>query len=345
MKPSDFRSDTVTHPTEEMYRAMRDAPLGDDILGDDPTVRKLEALAAERTGKEAALFVPSGSMSNTIAIRVQTTPGDAVLLEEWNHSLNFEAGAPAAVCGVITRTYPSNQGVPEVDDVISRVFPGSLHTPATRLLVIENTHNLHGGAVVPPARVRELYEAAKERGLAVHLDGARLFNAAVALGVDAREITRHADTVNFCLSKGLSCPVGSLFCGPRPLVDHGRRFRKTLGGAMRQAGILAACGIVALETMIARLADDHRHARALAEGLARVPGAILDPADVRTNIVMLRLDGPPSRYGRLQEGLKQRGVLGNVVAGRMFRFVTHRHVGPADVERALGAVAEVVPKL
>ena len=252
----DLRSDTVTKPTPEMRRSMAEAEVGDDVLGDDPTVIRLEKKAAQKLGKEAALFVPSGSMGNNIAINVHTNPGDEVLLDWDAHSLCYEVGGPAALSGVQTRQFRSRNGIPDVNDVESAIRTRSLHSPGTSLLVLENTHNRAGGAFIPLSIHRELFELTRKRGINLHLDGARLFNAAVATGIPASEYAAHADSVSFCLSKGLGCPVGSLLCGTREFVEKARRVRKLFGGGMRQAGVLAAAGIVALDSMIDRLAEE-----------------------------------------------------------------------------------------
>jgi threonine aldolase len=330
----DLRSDTVTKPTPAMRRAMAGAEVGDDVLGDDPTVLKLEEMAAQMLGKEAALFVPSGTMANNVAIKVHTQPGEEILLDWHAHSLCYEVGAPAALSGVLTRPFRSRRGVPDVDDVAAAITPRSLHSPGTVLLVLENTHNRAGGAVIPLNVHRALYERAKNRGLNVHLDGARLFNAAVATGVPAGDYAAQADSVSFCLSKGLGCPVGSLLCGTREFVEKARRVRKMFGGGMRQAGVLAACGIVALETGIDRLADDHRNARRLAEGIAGLPGMRVDLESVQTNMVYLDTDLPAAEVVRR---LGEQRVLCLAVGLNTIRLVTHLDVDEQDMEAAIAA--------
>src|SRR5471030_2880547 len=253
----DLRSDTVTRPTPVMFEAMHAAPLGDDVLGDDPTVIELEELAARMTGKEAALFVPSGTMGNQIALASHCDPGDAIIIEEEAHIIYYEVGGPALLAGVVTFTLPSTRGVMDPSNVERHILKRDLHTPGTTLLCLENTHNRGGGSIIPIEIMRQYREIAEPRGVKIHLDGARVFNAAVALGVPVSHITEHVDSVNFCLSKGLRSPIGSLLCGSNEMIAKGRIWRKRLGGGMRQAGILAACGIVSLTQMVDRLADDH----------------------------------------------------------------------------------------
>lgn len=330
----DLRSDTVTRPTPAMLRAMAEAELGDDVLGDDPTVQRLEAMAAQKIGKEAGLFVPSGTMGNNIAINVHTRPGDEILLDWDAHSMCYEVGAPAVLSGVQTRPFRSHRGVPDVEEVAAAISQESLHAPGTTLLVLENTHNRAGGAIIPLDVHRALYDLAKSRGLNVHLDGARLFNAAVATGVPASEYAAQADSVSFCLSKGLGCPVGSVLCGTRAFVERARRVRKMFGGGMRQAGVLAACGIVALETMIERLAEDHQNARRLAEGIASLPGISVDAAVVQTNMVYFDTEVPAAT---LVERLVAERVRCLSLDPRRIRLVTHYDVDAEDIEAAIAA--------
>lgn len=334
----DLRSDTVTRPTPAMRRAMAEADLGDDVLGDDPTVARLEEIAAAKVGKEAALFVPSGTMGNNIAIRIQTKPGDEILLDSEAHSLLYEVGAPAALSGVQTRQFRSRDGVPDSDEVAASIHAADLHAPGTALLVLENTHNRAGGTVIPLEVHRELYRLAKGRGLNVHLDGARIFNAAVASGVPAAEYAAQADTVSFCLSKGLGCPVGSLLCGTRPMIERARRVRKQFGGGMRQIGLLAAPGIVALETMIDRLAEDHARARRLAEGLAGLAGITVEGDRVQTNMVYFRTERPAAAVA---EDLAVRRVRCLPVGLHRIRLVTHYDVDGEDIEAALAAFTQI----
>jgi threonine aldolase len=325
----DLRSDTVTLPTSEMRRAMAEAELGDDVLGDDPTVQRLERKSAEMLGKDAGLFVPSGTMGNNIAINVHTRHGDEVLLDWESHSLCYEVGAAAVISGVQTRQYRSNRGVPDVNEILRSVTRANLHAPGTTLVIVENTHNRQGGAIVPLAVMEELYSSLRERGVALHLDGARIFNAAVATGVPAAAYAAQADSVTFCLSKGLCCPIGSVLCGTRDFVERARRARKMFGGGMRQVGILAACGIVALDTMIDRLAEDHVLAKRLADGLVGAPGISVDPSRTQTNMVYFDTDRPAQEVVDL---VGEQGVLCYAFGPNTIRMVTHRDVDPAGID-------------
>jgi threonine aldolase len=334
----DLRSDTVTKPTPEMRRAIAEAEVGDDVIGTDPTVERLQEVAAAKMGKEAGLFVPSGSMSNAIAIKTHTKPGDEVLLESNAHSMIYEVGMPATIAQVITRQFRSQNGVPDVNEIAASIHTESLHAPGTTLLVLENTHNRAGGAIIPLDVHRELWEMAQAVGLKLHLDGARLFNAVVATGVPAVEYAACADSVTFCLSKGLGCPVGSVLCGTREFIAKARRVRKMLGGGMRQAGILAAAGLYALEHHIERLAEDHAHARRLAQGLADAPGVTLDTLEPPTNMVYLTTKAPARAF---VDALAAKQVLCLPTAPNRIRLVTHLDVDAEDIERAISAICEV----
>ncbi len=339
----DFRSDTVTRPTDAMRRAMAEAEVGDDVYGDDPTVNRLEALAAEITGTEAGLFVPSGTMGNQIALRVATRPGEEGLVEEASHMLLWEVGGAAMISGVQLRPVPGNQGVLDLEALERLVRDArDVHQPRTTFLGIENSHNMAGGTLVPVDHLKELAAFARARGLHFHMDGARLFNAAVALGVPASEIASVPDSTMFCLSKGLGAPVGSMLVGSAATITEGRRVRKALGGGMRQAGILAAAGILALETMVDRLAEDHRRARDLAEGLAELPGTRIDLASVQTNMVYLEVEGGPNAAEELAEQLAPLGVLSVALTGSMLRLVTHNDVGDEHVSRAIEVFREIL---
>lgn len=313
---------------------MRQACVGDDVLGDDPTVHELEALAARMVGKEAALFVPSGTMGNQIAIASHCKPGEAIIAEEEAHILYYEVGGPALIAGVLTWTLPSKRGTMDPEQIDRRVLKADLHRPGTTLICVENTHNRAGGAVVPVEAMAAYRQVADRHGVKVHLDGARVFNASVALGVPVTEITRHVDSVNFCLSKGLRSPVGSLLCGSAELIERGRIWRKRLGGGMRQAGILAACGIVSLTQMVDRLADDHARAKRLATALAEMPRFGVDPASVETNMVIVQTDGPAEAW---QAKLAEAGVLCLPVAADRLRLVFHADVDDAQTDRAIEA--------
>lgn len=335
----DLRSDTVTRPTTAMRRAMADAEVGDDVFEDDPTINALQSRAAALLGKEAALLVPTGTMSNAIALKAQTKPGDEILLDTAAHSMLYEVGLPATLAQVLTRQFHSVRGVPEPREIEDSIHTESLHGSGTTLLVLENTHNRAGGCVVPLEVHRELWRIANERGLAVHLDGARLFNAAAATGIPAAEFAAFTHTVTFCLSKGLGCPVGSVLCGSAEFISRARRVRKMLGGGMRQAGILAAAGLYALEHHISRLADDHVRARRLAEGIAAVPGITLDTASPPTNMVYLTTRGPAAGWCSL---LRERHrLLCLPSAEKRIRLVTHLDIDDEDIDRAVKAIWEV----
>ena len=326
----DLRSDTVTRPTLAMRKAMFEAQVGDDVFGDDPSVNRLESVAAELLGKEAALFVPSGTMANQIAIAVHTRPGDEVIVEVGAHPFNYEAGGAAVISGGQLSPIAGKNGILEAAAVDAAIRPPNVHhTPAT-LLCIEDTHNRGGGAVHPLERLDELTALAKKRGLATHLDGARLWNAVVASGIPAARRAQGFDTVSFCLSKGLGCPVGSLLCGPAPLIDRGRRVRKLLGGGMRQVGYLAAAGLYALDHHIERLADDHRRARELSMGL------MLAQIDVKlpptTHIYLDVADAYAVRAA-----LHTSGILVHAVSTTRLRLVTHLDFVDADVEAVIRA--------
>lgn len=340
----DLRSDTVTLPTPAMRQAMFEAELGDDVYGEDPTVNRLEAMAAERLGKEAAMFVPSGTMANLACLLSHCARGDEAIMGHMAHIFLLEAGSSAAVGGIHPRTVPNQpNGTLDLGDIEAAMRdPSNEHHPRSRLICLENTHNRCSGAVLTPEYMAQVRALADRHGLAIHLDGARLFNAAVALGVELAVLSRDADSVSFCLSKGLSAPVGSLVCGSAEFVRLARRQRKMLGGGMRQAGVLAAAGIVALETMVDRLAEDHDHAQRLAEGLARLPGIVLDPAQVQTNIVIFALAEDVLSTAEFVAGLAARGVKMGSIGGRRFRAVTHYGVGAGDIARALDAARAVL---
>ncbi|MGE3165883.1 MAG: GntG family PLP-dependent aldolase [Planctomycetota bacterium] len=338
---ADFRSDTVTQPTEAMYEALRTAPLGDDVFGDDPTVHALEERSADLLGKPAALFVPSGTMANSIAIGLHTRPGDELIELDDGHTYLFEAGGSARLWGVHARPLAVHEGCLDPQQIEEAVRPNDPHFPRSSLVILENTHNLGGGRVVPVERLQAVRAACERNGLRLHLDGARLFNAVVATGTPAREFAAAADTVSFCLSKGLCCPVGSMLVGSLEAVAEGRRLRKLLGGGMRQAGVLAACGLVALESGIERLAEDHARARALATALRALPGVAVENDPPDTNIVMVSFTDAhsPADYRHATGALARAGVLTTNVFGRKLRFVTHRGIDDRQVAAAVDAVA------
>lgn len=343
----DLRSDTVTHPTPAMREAMARAEVGDDVYREDPTVNRLEAMAADLLGKEAALFVPSGTMGNLIGVLGHCQRGDEVIMGHLGHTFLFEGGGVSALGGVFVHTLPNQpDGTLRLEDILSAIRPSDVHHPITRLVVLENTHNRCGGVPLSVAYTRQVGEAVHARGLALHLDGARIFNAAVALGATARALAEPADTVTFCLSKGLCAPVGSVLCGSRDFIERARRIRKQLGGGMRQAGILAAAGIVALETMIDRLAEDHARARALAQGLARLPGIRLPMGMPATNMVFIALDDNlPLDAAAFAARLADHGVRVGVIGPRQFRLVTHYWIGDAEVAQTLEAFEAVINAL
>jgi threonine aldolase len=343
-KTVDLRSDTVTLPTVTMRQAMFEARLGDDVYGEDPTVKQLEALAANRLGKEAALLVPSGTMANLVCLLSHCARGDEAIMGDRAHTFLFEAGSSAAVGGIHPFTVP-NQPDGTLDlAALARAIrdPNNDHYPHSRLICLENTHNRCGGAVLTPAYMAQVRELANGHGLALHLDGARIFNAAVALDEDVSVLARDADSVSFCLSKALAAPVGSLVCGSAAFVRAARRQRKMLGGGMRQAGVLAAAGIVALETMTERLVEDHDNAQRLARGLAEYPDIILDPGRVQTNIVIFEMAPEAISPGHLAEGLADRGVKVGVIGGRRLRAVTHCDVGREDIDYALSCIETIL---
>ncbi|MCS7198017.1 MAG: low-specificity L-threonine aldolase [Candidatus Bipolaricaulota bacterium] len=334
----DLRSDTVTKPTPAMRRAMAEAEVGDDVFGEDPTVNKLQEYAAQLFGREAALFVPSGTMGNQIAIKVHTQPGDEVIVEEASHIFNSEMAMMSAFAGVLPRPIPSERGFLRWEQIERAIRPNVYYYAQTRLICLENTHNLKGGGVYPLEWAREIVENAHQRGLAVHLDGARIFNAALATGRSVKEITEGFDSVMFCLSKGLGAPAGSMLVGSREFIEKARRVRKMLGGGMRQVGVLAAAGLYALEHHVARLAEDHKNAQLLAEALQEIPEVHLEP--VETNIVIFELSTIPAE--KLIDELKQRDILALAIGPRRIRLVTHLDVSREDVLYAAQAIREIL---
>ncbi len=342
MKSIDLRSDTVTLPTPEMRRAMYEAEVGDDVYREDPTVNRLEERAAELLGKEAALFVPTGTMGNQVAVLTHSRRGEEVIVEAESHVYLYEVGGIAALSGCQVKTLPGVRGAMDPAAVEAAIRPVNVHFPRSGLVCIENTHNRSGGCVLPQENVAAVAEVAHRHGIPVHMDGARIFNAAVALGRPVAELVAPVDSVMFCLSKGLAAPVGSLLVGSREFIDEARRYRKLLGGGMRQAGVLAAAGLVALELMVDRLADDHANARRLAEGIAEIPGLAVDMATVQTNMVMVDIVDPRFTGRTLVQAFERWGVRCNDVGPRRIRLVTHKDVTAADVELALDAMARAV---
>jgi len=332
---SDFRSDTVTRPKEGMMRAMALAEVGDDVLGDDPTVRRLEERAAEILGKQVALFVPSGTQGNAIAIKVWTEEGDEVIVEERSHIYNFESGHLAFISRVIPRPLPSKMGEIPLDR-LERVLSKrrDIHIPPPTLIALENTHNFWSGKVLSLNYMESVYKLVKEYGIKVHLDGARLWNAAAYLGVNESEIARFADSVMCCFSKGLGAPIGSILAGPKDFIEEARRIRKMLGGGMRQVGLLAACALYALENNKERLVEDHRRARKIAEAFSETKGLEVNLEAVDTNIVFVKVL-PPKSANEWVDFLKCNGVLAIALSNDTVRFVTHLDVDDRDVEKLI----------
>ena len=334
MQPIDLRSDTVTHPTPEMRKAMAEAEVGDDVYGEDPTVNRLEARAAEALGMEAALFVPSGTMGNAIAIRILTQRGDEVLAERRSHVVRYELSGMSVLSGVMPRMVDAPGGHLSPEHVRAAVAPRAYYKSDVSLVVLENTHNLGGGTVQKVEEVRAVVQAARECGFRVHVDGARIWNAAVALGVPPSTLVKGADTVMACFSKGLCAPVGSVLASSRERIEEARRARKLLGGGMRQAGVLAAAALVALDTLVTRLAEDHANARLLAQALGRGKGVTVAP--VETNIVVATLEGRSAPD--VVAALRAAGVLATAMDAGTLRLVTHRDVSREDCERAAAAI-------
>ena len=338
----DLRSDTVTKPSVEMRRAMAEAEVGDDVYLEDPTVNRLQERAAEIFGREAALFVPSGSMGNLIAIKIHTRPGNEVICEERGHVFNYEMGAMSAIAGTVPRPIYAEGGILRWEQVKRQIRPKVYYRAQTGLISLESTHNLAGGTVYPLEVIEEICNGAHDAGIPVHMDGARIFNAATHLSSDVRTLTARCDSVMFCLSKGLGAPVGSMLLGSRDFIDQARVARKTLGGGLRQAGVLAAAGLVALEKGPQRLAEDHANARHLAEGLAQIPGIRINPAKVQTNIMILDVSGTGLTSTELSAALKQHKVLSSGVSPETMRMVTHLDVNRQMIDRALEVMARVV---
>lgn len=345
MKIVDLRSDTVTKPTPAMWEAMARAEVGDDVYGEDPTINRLEAMSAEYMGKEAALFVASGTQGNLAALLTHCGRGDEVILGDKSHTFVYEQGGMAALGGIVPHTIPNRpDGTLRLADITAAIRPDNEHFPRTRLICLENTHNNCNGTPLTAGYTAQVAALARAHGLRLHLDGARIFNAAAALDVDVRELVRHVDSVTFCLSKGLCAPVGSVLCGSADFIAEARRARKVLGGGMRQAGILAAAGIVALEQLAGRLAEDHVRARRLAVGLAEIPGLKIAP--VSTNILYFSLaDDAPLTPQEFMARLKERGLLVLAHGRRSLRAVTHYWIGDEDIEQALAAARGVLTRM
>ena len=338
----DLRSDTVTLPTEEMRRAMAEAEVGDDVYGEDPTIQRLERLAAEIMGKEAALFVPSGTMGNQVSVMTHTQRGDEVIMEAESHVYYYEVGAMAVLSGVQARPVPGRRGVMDPDDVRKAIRErNNIHFPRTSLVVLENTHNRGGGKVLPLENVKAISDIAHSNGLSVHMDGARIFNAQVATGIPVSEYAKYADSVMFCLSKGLCAPVGSMVVGSKDFINKARKNRKMLGGGMRQAGVLAATGIIALTKMVDRLQEDHDNAKLLAQKLQQL-GYGVDPEEVETNMVVVNVTPTGKDVHTMEMELRSRGVLANANSPKTLRLVTHYGITKDDVMMAVDAFADIM---
>jgi threonine aldolase len=337
----DLRSDTVTKPTPAMRRAMAEAEVGDDVYGEDPTINKLEQRAAEIFAREAAIFLPTGSMGNSIAIKIHTQPGQEIICEERGHIFNYEMGMLSFFSGCVPRTIFGENGVLTWSEIKKKIAPGIYYRAQTGLISLENTHNMAGGTVYPTAVAEEICDGAHAMGLRVHLDGARIFNASVALGKPVAEITKKFDSVMFCLSKGLGAPVGSLLVGSKKFIEQARVYRKALGGGMRQAGVLAAAGLIALEEGPKRLHEDHANAKLLAEGLAKLRGIKVDPKKVETNIIVFEISGTGMDSAAFTRKLMEKNVLASGISPTEIRIVTHMDVDRGACERALGAISEI----
>lgn len=341
----DLRSDTVTKPTPAMRAAMAAAEVGDDVFFEDPTVNRLQERVAALLGKEAALFVPSGTMSNQVCVKAHTQPGDELLLETACHIYNYEAGGPAVLSGVMCRTIDGDFGILDVSQLVDKIRPDNEHLVRTRLVCLENTHNRGGGRVYPLEKIKAISAWAKENGLLMHLDGARLWNAVVATGIPAKEWTRHFDSVSVCFSKGLGAPIGSALSGPKEFVARGRKIRKLFGGGMRQAGVAAAAALHALDHHIERLAEDHRNAQMIAQAVADTPGLRLHPPKVETNLIWFQVDPELGTAKDVAASLRERGVLVHTPGPQLIRACTHLDVSAAQAERAATLIRQAVPRL
>lgn len=341
-KRYDFRSDTVTVPTQEMREAMYTAEVGDDVLGEDPSINRLEKLAAEKVGKEAALFVTSGTQGNLVAVLTHTQRGDEVLMESEAHIYYYEVGGIAALGGVIPRLIPGNAGIITPDALREALRGENIHFPTPTLLCIENSHNRAGGTIWTPAQVEAIAEVARDRGLRVHMDGARVFNAAIAQNCDVSELVASVDSVMFCLSKGLGAPVGSILAGSTEFINRARKYRKMLGGGMRQAGVIAAAGIVALGSMTERLVEDHRLARKIGQAISVIPNLNIDLERLRTNIVIAEVDPAWGSAEKLIDSLKTDGILAAGFGPQTVRFVTHKDVGELDAAMLVDTLKRIM---
>ena len=337
----DLRSDTVTKPSKAMRQTIAEAEVGDDVFEDDPTVKKLEEMVAELLGKEKALFVPSGTMANEVAIKSLTKPGDEVILEEDSHIYNYEVGAPSVLCGVQLHAIKGKRGVLTAQQILDHIRPEDIHVPPTTLICLENTHNRAGGTIYPIEEIKKIRGATKPFGIKMHLDGARLWNATIATGIPLDEYARHFDSVSVCLSKGLGAPIGSVISGTSDFIQIARRNRKMFGGGMRQVGIIAAAGIYAIENNFNRLIEDHRNAKALAQGLSKIPKVSVDLESVQTNIVVIDIKESGMGVTETLEKLREKGVLAVPFGKTKIRCVTHLDVNRDDIYRALEVFKQV----
>lgn len=343
MRIIDLRSDTLTKPTDTMRRAMADAEVGDDVFGEDPSINRLEKMAAERLGKEAALFVASGTMANLVSLLAHCDRGDEIILGSQAHTFLAEQGGSAAIAGIHPRTLTNQpDGKLDLDDIKFAIRGDDIHFPHTRLIILENTHNGCNGYPLDADYMQAVGEIARRQKLKIHVDGARIFNAAIALNVDPKDLVAEADSVSFCLSKGLAAPVGSVICGTQNFIDKARRARKVVGGGMRQAGVLAAAGIVALNEMVDRLADDHVNARKLAEGLSDMEGLDIDPSGIKTNIVYFEITRKDLPAIELEKQLNAEGVKISAFGPRRLRAVTHYHISSEDIDMALDSFLKIL---
>ena len=338
----DLRSDTVTQPTPDMRRAMFAAEVGDDVFGEDPTINALQEKAARLLGKEAAIFVASGTMANQLSIKSHTQPGDEVIIEGGSHAMNYEGGAGAAFSGIQFNALPGNRGIFETAQVEAAIRADDVHLPPSRLIIIENTHNRGGGSIFPLSKIRPIRELATQKGLRMHMDGARLWNACVASGVSPATYAEPFDSVSVCLSKALGCPVGSLVTGSKEFIKRVHRYRKMVGGGMRQAGFLAAAGIYALDHHIDRLEEDHRKAKKLAEGLANIKNILINPAEVETNILFFDVSRAEKTAQEVAASCREKGVRIHPTAKTRIRCVTHLDVSFADMDKALTVIEKVM---
>ena len=343
MRQVDLRSDTLTRPTPSMLKAMAEAEVGDDVFGEDPTINKLEDMAADYLGKEAALFVASGTMGNLVSLLAHCGRGDEIILGDFSHTFYSEQGGSAAIAGIHPRTIPNQlDGKLALKDIEAAIRPDDIHHPLSRLIVLENTHNRRNGSPLEVAYMRSVKNLADKYKLKIHVDGARIFNAAVALNVNPKDLLAVTDSVSFCLSKGLAAPVGSLICGRQDFINDARRARKLVGGGMRQAGVLAAAGIVALTEMTERLAEDHANAHKLAEGLAEIPGLSIDPAMIKTNIVYFETNREDLFEDELVRRLEKEGIKIAAMGPRLLRAVTYYQITEEDIEFALHAFSKIL---